>query len=191
MYFISDRYESKHIEEISSDISKRLNPKLLYIDDNMVGIDFSLKKLISLLSSHLNNILVVGIYEIDGKTTIAKIIVYNEIQCEYVDASFLQDVREKYKKGHQLQLQLQQQLLGDMVGKDIQLRDINEGVNIIKDRLNSKKVFIVIDDVDQLEQLKLLVGSPKWFGLGSRIIITTRDQHLLAEYGVDRSYEVN
>ena len=178
MYFISDRYESKHIEEIISDISKRLNPKLLHIDDNMVGIDFSLKKLISLLSSHLNSILVVGIYEIDGKTSIAKI-VYNEIQCEYVDASFLEDVREKYKKGHQLQLQLQQ-LFGDMVGKDIQLRDINEGVNIIKDMLNSKKVFIVIDDVDQLEQLKLLVGSPKWFGLGSRIIITTRDQHLFA-----------
>ena len=44
--------------------------------------------------------------------------------------------------------------------------------------------------MDHLEQLKLLVGSPKQFGLGSRIVITTRDQHLLGEYGVDVSYKV-
>ncbi|KAL6316340.1 hypothetical protein AAG906_017975 [Vitis piasezkii] len=188
-FHVNDGYESKHIKEITNEIFKRLNPKLLHIDDDMVGIDFRLKELKLLLSSHLNEVRVIGIYGTGGigKTTIAKI-VYNEIQCQFNGASFLQDVRERSKNGHQLQLL--QQLLSGMVGKDIELSDINEGINIIKGRLDSKKVLIVIDDVDHLEQLKLLVGSPKWFGLGSRIIITTRDQHLLGEYGVDISYKV-
>ena len=191
MYFVIGRYESKHIEEITNEISERLNPKLLHIDDNMVGIDFHVTELKLLLSSHLNDIHIVGIYGIGGigKTIMAKI-VYNNILQEFTGAIFLQDVSERYKNGHQLQLQLIQQLLDGLVDKVIKISDINEGINTIKGKLKSKKVLIVIDDVDQLKQLKLLVGSREWLGLGSRIIITTRDQHLLGEYGVNTSYEV-
>ena len=166
-----------------------MNSKLLHINEDIVGMDFRLKELKSLLSSDLNDIRVVGIYGIGGigKTTIAKI-VYNEIQYQFTSASFLQDVRETFNKG--CQLQLQQQLLHDTMGNDVEFSNINKGINIIKARLDSKKVLIVIDDVDHLEQLKLLVGSLKWFGIGSIIIITTRDQHLLGEYGVDISYKV-
>ncbi|RVW94977.1 Disease resistance protein TAO1 [Vitis vinifera] len=165
-----------------------MNSKLLHINDDIVGMDFHLKELKS-LSSDLNDIRVVGIYGPGGigKTTIAKI-VYNEIQYQFTSASFLQDVRETFNKG--CQLQLQQQLLHDTMGNDVEFSNINKGINIIKARLDSKKVLIVIDDVDHLEQLKLLVGSLKWFGIGSIIIITTRDQHLLGEYGVDISYKV-
>jgi hypothetical protein len=46
--------------------------------------------------------------------------------------------------------------------------------------LCSKKVLLVIDDVDQLIQLKTIFGKHDWFGLGSRIIVTTRDEHLLS-----------
>ncbi|GJT49391.1 Toll/interleukin-1 receptor domain-containing protein [Tanacetum coccineum] len=41
------------------------------------------------------------------------------------------------------------------------------------------------DDVDHLDQLEALAGSPNWFGDGSRIIITTRDEHLLRKHKVD------
>ncbi|XP_059591030.1 disease resistance protein RPV1-like [Vitis vinifera] len=188
-FHVNDGYESKHIKEIVNQIFKRsMNSKLLHINDDIVGMDFHLKELKS-LSSDLNDIRVVGIYGPGGigKTTIAKI-VYNEIQYQFTSASFLQDVRETFNKG--CQLQLQQQLLHDTMGNDVEFSNINKGINIIKARLDSKKVLIVIDDVDHLEQLKLLVGSLKWFGIGSIIIITTRDQHLLGEYGVDISYKV-
>jgi hypothetical protein len=45
--------------------------------------------------------------------------------------------------------------------------------------------------VDELVQLKALSGEPNWFGLGSRIIITTRDEHLLIKHNVDLTYKMN
>ncbi|RVW66962.1 TMV resistance protein N [Vitis vinifera] len=51
---------------------------------------------------------------------------------------------------------------------------------------NYKNNFFMISGLQQLESV---VGSPKWFGPGSTIIITTRNQHLLVEYGVTISYE--
>ena len=42
----------------------------------------------------------------------------------------------------------------------------------------SKKVLVILDDVDKLEQLNALARSRDWFGSGSRIIITTRDANL-------------
>ena len=92
-----------------------MNSKLLHINEAIVGMDFRLKELKSLLSSDLNDIRVVGIYGIGGigKTTIAKI-VYNEIQYQFTGASFLQDVRETFNK--RCQLQLQKQLLHDKWG---------------------------------------------------------------------------
>ncbi|WKA11443.1 hypothetical protein VitviT2T_028940 [Vitis vinifera] len=149
-FHVNDGYESKHIKEIVIQIFKRsMNSKLLHINDDIVGMGFRLKELKSLLSSDLNDIRVVGIYGPGGidKTTIAKI-VYNEIQYQFTSASFLQDVRETFNKGSQLQLQ--QELLHDTVGNDLEFSNINKGINIIKARLGSKKVLIVIDDVDQL-----------------------------------------
>ena len=44
---------------------------------------------------------------------------------------------------------------------------------MIKDRLCFKKVLLVLDDVDDLNQLEALAGDHNWFGPGSRIIVTT------------------
>ncbi|PPR92115.1 hypothetical protein GOBAR_AA28561 [Gossypium barbadense] len=60
-----------------------------------------------------------------------------------------------------------------------------EGNAIINHRLSHKKLLVVLDDVDNLQHLKCLVGRRDWFGLGSRIIITTRDEHLLRCCQVD------
>ncbi|XP_022008352.1 TMV resistance protein N-like [Helianthus annuus] len=51
----------------------------------------------------------------------------------------------------------------------------------IRARLSRKKVLVVLDDVDNSKQLQFLAGSHEWFGLGSRILITTRDKHLLCD----------
>ena len=38
--------------------------------------------------------------------------------------------------------------------------------------------------------MKKLVGEPNWFGAGSRVIITTRDKHLLIRHKVCGIYKV-
>lgn len=50
---------------------------------------------------------------------------------------------------------------------------------MIRSRLCNKKVHIVLDNVNKLDQLKALVEKDHWFGSGSRIVITTRDESLL------------
>lgn len=52
------------------------------------------------------------------------------------------------------------------------------------------KTFIVLDDVNRLEQLEYLVGEFNQYNSESRIIITTRDKNVLNDFGVDKIYEV-
>jgi hypothetical protein len=36
-----------------------------------------------------------------------------------------------------------------------------------------------------------LAGGLDWFGVGSRVIVTTRDKHLLENHGIEVSYEID
>ena len=45
---------------------------------------------------------------------------------------------------------------------------------------SSKRVLLVLDDVDKSKQIEYLFGNCDWFVSGSRVLITTRDAHLLA-----------
>ena len=54
-----------------------------------------------------------------------------------------------------------------------------------------KKVLLVLDDVDHVEQLKKLVGEHDWFGLGSWIIITTRDERVFVKHEGLKIYKPN
>ena len=57
----------------------------------------------------------------------------------------------------------------------ILMGNFEKGISLIKERLGGKKVLIVIDDVDHIEQLRKLAGGLEWFGSGSSIIVTTTD----------------
>ncbi|KAH0745208.1 hypothetical protein KY285_006865 [Solanum tuberosum] len=58
------------------------------------------------------------------------------------------------------------------------------GRSMLSKRLLHKKVLIVLDDIDHINQLEYLAKDLSWFGKGSRIIATTRDQHLIGENDV-------
>ncbi|KAF5469525.1 hypothetical protein F2P56_013590 [Juglans regia] len=85
---------------------------------------------------------------------------------------------------------LQNTLLYEILGENLDVRDFDRGINVISHRLHSKRVLLILDDVDELKQLETLARDRKWFGLGSRIIVTTRDQHLLNISKVDSKYEL-
>jgi hypothetical protein len=61
---------------------------------------------------------------------------------------------------------------------------------MIRSRLCHVKSLIILDNVDEVEQLEKLAVSREWLGAGSRIIIISRDEHILKEYGVDVVYKV-
>ena len=67
---------------------------------------------------------------------------------------------------------------------------ISEGINVIGNIVRNKKVLIVLDDVDGEEQLEALAGNHDWFGSGSRIIVTSRDSHLLRRCDMNFIYTV-
>ncbi|XP_065847512.1 disease resistance-like protein DSC1 isoform X2 [Euphorbia lathyris] len=122
-----------------------------------------------------------------GKTTIAGV-VYNRISALFDSCCFLANVREESEK---MGLDsLRQELFSILLDDDnLNIHKLKTNPGPIKARLHRKKVLVVLDDVSSSKQLELLPGL-HWFGPGSRIIITTRDRHLLVSHSVDFVYEV-
>ncbi|XVF29006.1 hypothetical protein REPUB_Repub15cG0082800 [Reevesia pubescens] len=124
-----------------------------------------------------------------GKTTIAKA-VYNSVCDGFDGSSLLSDIKDFSTQPNGL-ASIQQQLLSDILNrKRNRIKNVDRGINLIQERLCCRRVFIVLDDVDDSTQLNSLVGDRKWFGVGSRIIITTRNERLLTELEVDERYKV-
>ncbi|KAL3499764.1 hypothetical protein ACH5RR_038857 [Cinchona calisaya] len=104
-------------------------------------------------------------------------------------AIFLHEVRENSKR-YGLE-NLQEKILSEILCiKHLRIGNVFEGSNMMKRRLCYKKVLVVLDDIDHLDQLEALAGKHDWFGAGSRVIITTKDEHLLVKHQVDRMYKV-
>ncbi|XP_042482142.1 disease resistance protein RUN1-like isoform X4 [Macadamia integrifolia] len=185
LHNISNGHEEKFIQRIVDGvvlIKRSRTP--LNIASYLVGIDSHIATFLStdcsILSPH--EVHIVGIWGISGlgKTTIAKAI-YNEICHRYEGYSFLENVREVSQQHNGL-INLQEQLLSDvLVKKNLKISNVARGINVIKHRLHCKKVLIVIDDVDHSEQLNALVVKHDSFGVGSLIIVISRDKHLLNE----------
>jgi hypothetical protein len=123
-----------------------------------------------------------------GKSTIAEAIFY-QIGPYFEKTCFLENVGV-WQRSSGL-VSLQEQLLGDIdKTTEIKIPTIESGRVILKEALRGKRVLLVLDNIDRLEQLNALCESPEWFGAGSKIIITTRDRHLLKEHGVEHVYKV-
>ena len=161
------------------------------ITNDLVGIDSLVEELTTSHKNHGHNGCMIGICGMggSGKTTLARV-VYEILRDHFEGSSFIANARE-YSKKLDL-LQLQQLLLADFLEeRNVDIRNVYHGVDMIKERLCRKKVLIVLDDVNKLDQLENLVGDHGWFGLGSLIIITTRDKNLLVHHGVHNIYKPN
>ncbi|BBH02491.1 Disease resistance TIR-NBS-LRR class protein [Prunus dulcis] len=107
---------------------------------------------------------------------------------DFQASCFLGNVKDK-SKNPDLVVSLQKVLFKKLLYSGDDIHNVHMGINSLSRRLPSKKVLIVLDDVDHKKQIEDLVGID-WLGPGSRIIITTRNEHLLKAYGVHHIYEV-
>ncbi|KAK9200147.1 hypothetical protein WN944_015343 [Citrus x changshan-huyou] len=187
---LKDSNESEFIEEIVNVISSKIRTESEILKE-LVGIESRLEKLKFLMGAGCNDVRMIGIWGMGGlgKTTLARV-VYDLISHEFDGSSFLADVKEKYDKEGSV-ISLQKQLISDLLKlADNSIRNVYDGINMIGRRLRQKKVLLVIDDVAHVEQLRRLAGKRDWFGPGSRIIITTRDEHLLKLHRVEEVFKL-
>ncbi|KAK4594871.1 hypothetical protein RGQ29_018557 [Quercus rubra] len=189
-WHVQDRPESQIIQNIVGELWHKLSYAFSECTENLVGIISRAEKLESCLDLGSNNVRMVGIWGMGGigKTTLARV-VFCMVSNKFEGCCFLANVRGVCEKGGLVQLQ--KQLILKFLNENMGVEDVNEGVFVIKNRLRHKKILLVLDDVDQLDQLNKLAGDHIWFGLGSRVIITTRDKHLLQTLRVDEIYEAN
>jgi hypothetical protein len=183
----TSRIESLLVGTVVEDIIHKRIPTNLNISIYPLRYDTCHEYLSLFLQVGLKDVLIVGICGPSrmGKTAIAKAI-YNQIFLTFEGSSFLTGVGQNSKQPNGL-VHLQEKLLFDILSeRNIAVTNITRGMDMIKEKLCFKRVLIVLDDVDDLDQLYSLVGNRSWFGLGSKIIITTRKVHLLNVLGVDQ-----
>ncbi|KAL3728985.1 hypothetical protein ACJRO7_033560 [Eucalyptus globulus] len=164
-----------HVDKIMEKIGPQTTgTKLDYVD-----------KIMEKMGTQATGTKIVGIHGMGGvgKTTLATI-VYNKLSADFDNCCFLPNIRETKI------VILQNQLLSKVLRMEWpSINSINEGITEIRKRLSSKKVLLVLDDVDQNTQLNTLVGTGEcWYGRGSKVIITTRNEEVLKD--VDFKYEL-
>ncbi|KAF8035676.1 hypothetical protein BT93_C1645 [Corymbia citriodora subsp. variegata] len=150
------------------------------VPEHLVEDNAQLEAIMKLLDVGSAGVCFVGVHGMGGigKTTLTTVL-YNKLSSHFEGCCFLQDVRVHWQPPSG-PLDLQKKLLLHFVGSSItdQIKDADGGMKMIKRVLCMKRVLLVLDDVDDEEQFEKLAGKFDWFGSGSRIIITTRDERI-------------
>ncbi|XP_056166987.1 uncharacterized protein LOC115685312 isoform X2 [Syzygium oleosum] len=156
---------------------------------NVVGIDDRAKQITNLLEMEVNDeVRIIGIYGIDGigKTTLAKA-VYKRISSCFDSCSFLAEVEETTQNPRGIQF-LQNKLIRDILEQDREDPSFDERIEDFLDVFHKMKVLIVVDDVEEQSHLHAIVGDRlHWFGLGSRIIVTSKTSGILKGYDLEKA----
>uniref|UniRef100_M4DHQ0 TIR domain-containing protein n=1 Tax=Brassica campestris TaxID=3711 RepID=M4DHQ0_BRACM len=186
--------DSKLVVEITERITERVSKMLFSVKprngNNLIGIDEHMNELYPRLDlSSKEGVRVIGIWGRGsmGRSALARH-VYESISHNFEAHCFLEDVRkisQHCRKSH-----LQEELLSMMQGEGLNTKSSHRCLKAIRARLRNKKVLLVANDVDKIEQLESLGEEFSWFGHGSRVVITTQDRQLLSSWGVKIVYEV-
>ncbi|KAF8035060.1 hypothetical protein BT93_C1172 [Corymbia citriodora subsp. variegata] len=190
LYNMPNRREGEFARNLTRKVFSELKKAYLVVSDCLVSVDNHVDAIMKMIGAQTSETRSIGIYGMGGigKTTIAKVI-YNQLFENFEGCCFLSNIREMSKpKGIEC---LQNQLISDILKKKCtDIRNIDDGIKIIKDRLLNKRVLLLLDDVHEKSQTDALIGKGDWFGKGSKLIVTTRNQELLDVLKVDCRYEL-
>ncbi|XP_039687160.1 disease resistance protein RPV1 isoform X2 [Medicago truncatula] len=181
--------ESDFIKDIVKDVLQKLNLRYPYEIKGIVGIEKTYEQIDSMLKIWSNDVRVLGIWGMGGigKTTLAKTL-YGKLYSQFEGRCFLNVMDESKKHGLDV---LYNKLLSSLLEEE----NLHPYASYIESpfsvrRIARKKVFIVLDSVDTLEKIEDLILNIDGLGAGSRVIITTRDKHILSQFSNCEIYEV-
>ncbi|XP_039164548.1 disease resistance protein RPV1-like [Eucalyptus grandis] len=194
-------YQGALTEEVVGYILELWKKNDLYLPDGLVEIERPIQEvMIKLGVVYVNKkatgidgegVRVLGICGMPGvgKTTVAKI-VYNKIHHLFQRCSFLSDITTTFESSgvegllEKLISDLQMKNCGGLITHD-------QCIEVMKKSFSEMKVLILLDDVQDFDHIRHLVGKISWFGPGSRILLTIRRKDVLCEYrGVADTFEV-
>ncbi|CAJ1956748.1 unnamed protein product [Sphenostylis stenocarpa] len=193
LLFFPSRPEYGEIERIVHAVIKTLGHQFSGFVDDLIGMQPRVQALEDnlRLNSNSDNIQVLGIWGMSGigKTTHATVL-YDKISHRFDASCFIENVSKLYKDGGNtaVQKQIIHQTLDE---KNLDVYSPFEIAGIVRNRLHNIKVLVVLDNVDQLEELQELAINPKLLFKGSRMIIITRDEHILKVYGAHVIHKVS
>jgi predicted ATPase len=162
------------------------------VSKDLVGINSRTEALQNhLLLELVDDVRALGIWGMGGigKTTLAMDL-YGQISHRFDASCFIDDVSKIYRL-HDGPINVQKQILHQTLGiEHHQIYNCYSATDLIRRRLRREKTLLILDNVDQVEQLEKIAVRREWLGAGSRIIIISRDEHILKEYGVDVVFKV-
>ncbi|KAM7508439.1 hypothetical protein LguiA_018892 [Lonicera macranthoides] len=173
-------YQGKLPEKAVKKVLQMLKKSKMDLPEFLVGKEHHEEKMEELLDLDSDSLRIVGIHGMGciGKIVIAKVI-YNKLSEWFDFCCFLENIRENSESPYNV-VKLQSQLIFDLaIGSFSDIVHVEDGSRKIKNVVEGKRVLIVLDDVDEKSQFDMFVGDSKWFGLGSRIIVTTRNKVVL------------
>ncbi|XP_044470283.1 disease resistance protein RPV1-like isoform X2 [Mangifera indica] len=179
----NSRNEATLIKDLVNDVWKKLDYNSSVIPSKyLVGLESLIKEIENLLCS--KGVCKLGIWGI-GKTTLADA-AFKKLSKQFEESYFIPNIREESEKRRGLN-DLCQKLSFAVLGDE---HPNNRFTFTRRSFISKKKVLIVFDDVTNLNQMQCLMAVFGELDSYSRIIITSRDKHVLRNCEVDHIHEM-
>lgn len=168
----------------STHLESAVQERVVCSPNVLVGMDRHKKAVYGLLDlESKTQVRTVGIWGLEGvgKTTLAEC-VFEDISHHFQHHCFLTDVNNNHQ--NRISPSLREHFTKTGCSND-------DSFDAIKPSLVNRNLLLVADCVLDNEQFKDILKLSHWLGPGSRVIMTSRDENLLASCGMNYVYKVD